>query len=449
MRKQIVFIFLFSCACIVSQAQENIIITIAGNDTPGFRGDGGPATNALFNYPIELCLDNFEHLYIGDIFNNRIRKIDLITGIISSIAGTDSAGYSGDGGPASAAKLWGPQAICSDDSGNIYIGDVLNYRIRKINSSTGIITTIAGNGIYGNSGDGGPATDATFMYPCGLFHDKYGNLFITDVDDNKVRKIASSGIITTVAGNGGVGYSGDGGQATDAQLNSPTGVCVDSLGDIFICDGYNNVIRKIYIETGTIATIAGDGTAGYSGNGGPAINALLQEPCGIFINKDQDIYFAEWPNGVIRKIQSSNGFISTVAGCGVEGFAGDDGPATNAELMPGDVTIDSYGTMYIADLKNYRVRKVYNPALGITNIQSEKKITIYPNPAQNEISIENASGSVVRIFNLLGQEMLQFDKLRTADNKETINIESLISGTYIIQIIDTNGDLQNRRLVKE
>ena len=328
----------------------------------------------------------------------------------------------------------------------IYIGDVLNYRIRKINSSTGIITTIAGNGIYGNSGDGGPATDATFMYPCGLFHDKYGNLFITDVDDNKVRKIASSGIITTVAGNGGVGYSGDGGQATDAQLNSPNGVCVDSSGDIFICDGYNNVIRKIYIETGTIATIAGNGTAGYSGNGGPAINALLQEPCGIFINKDQDIYFAEWPNGVIRKIQSSNGFISTVAGCGVEGFAGDDGPATNAELMPGDVTIDSYGTMYIADLKNYRVRKVYNQALGITNIQSEKKIIIYPNPTKDELTIEHAADCEMRIINLLGQKMLS-QKINA--DKESLNISKLLPGTYIFSLFSENGQEQNIRLLKE
>ena len=430
----------------MSQAQENIIVTIAGNDTPGFRGDSGPATNAMFDHANMLWLDNYENLYISDAYNNRIRKIALATNIITTVAGNGTGGFNGDGIQATNAELLIPDGVCTDTLGNIYIADPFNSRVRKIDISTGIISTVVGIGGAGNAGDGGPATNALINGPQGLTIDKFDNLYITDLFNNNVRKVNPAGIISTIAGNGGMGYSGDGGPATAAEFNGPGKAFADSSGNIIISDGNNHVVRKVFLETGTIETIAGNGISGYSGDGGPSTNALLSFPDGVFIDKQNNIFFVEGGNGVVRKIDGATGIISTVVGCGVQGFSGDGGPATLAELRPDDVVIDKYGTMYITDYRNNRIRKVYNPALGLSNIQSEKKVNIYPNPAQNEITIENTAGSVVRIYNLLGQKMLS---QKIISNKESLNVESLLSGTYLVQIESQNGEIQNKRLVKE
>ena len=446
MRKQIILIFLFSCACLISQAQENIIVTIAGIDTPGFRGDGGPATNAMFDHADMLWLDNFGNLYISDAFNDRIRKIDIATNIITTVAGNGTGGYNGDGIQATDAELWIPQGVCTDTLGNIYIADPGNSRVRKIDISTGIITTVVGIGGAGNAGDGGPATNALINAPLGLTIDKHGNLYITDINNYNVRKVDNHGIITTIAGTGGMGYSGDGGSATAAELNEPGKAFADSFGNIIITDPNNNAIRKVFLETGTIETIAGNGTAGYSGDGGPASNAILFFPFGLFIDKQNNIFFVEGGNGVVRKIDGATGLISTVVGCGVQGFSGDGGPATLAELRPDDVVIDKYGTMYITDYRNNRIRKVYNPALGITNIQSENKIIIYPNPTKDELTIEHAADCEMKIINLLGQEML---KSKINSNKETVNTEPLTPGMYLVLITALDGTQQNLKFVKE
>ncbi len=443
------------------QAQENIIITIAGKDSAGFSGDGGPATDAKLYTDEGFCLDNFGNLYIADGYNNRIRKVKLSTGIITTIAGTDSAGYNGDGIAATNAKIYFPTAVFTDTIGNVFIADAGNNRIRKISISTGLISTIAGSGPIGvgaggNSGDGGIATNAQLSVPVGLYIDKYNNIFICDYGNNKVRKVEySTGIITTFAGIGSstysggyVGYSGDGGSATNAQFSGIAYCFADTIGNLFICDQWNHVVRKVDAITGIVTTIAGNGTVGYSGDGGLAINAQLNQPVGIFVDDRENIFIAEYGDGVIRKIDGTSGNISTIAGTGTRGYSGDGGPATAAELKCSEVFVDKYGVIYIADIDNNRVRMVYNTAMGVGNVKmgNGENVQIYPNPVNDEFHIDNAANSEVRMFNLLGQEVFS-GKLNSS--KESVDIRGLPSGTYVVQIISGSGEVQNYRVVKE
>ena len=281
-------------------------------------------------------------------------------------------GYAGDGGQADSAELYSPQSIAIDGSGNVYIADQQNNRIRKVNSS-GVITTIAGNGVMGYSGDGGQATLAELNYPSGIAVDASGNVFIADYSNHRIRKVSSAGIISTFAGNGYIsggygGYSGDGGLATAAELNYPQGVAVDDNGNVFIADHYNMRIRKVN-TTGIITTIAGNGTQGYSGDGEPATSAQLAYPSGIAIDGIGNVYIVDLYNNVIRKVNTV-GIISTIAGNGFGagmpgGYTvsdiGDGGSATSAELWaPFGVAVDGSGNVFVADQKNNRIRKVNN-----------------------------------------------------------------------------------------
>jgi len=446
-------ILVFTCACIKIQAQVNFITTIAGNGIGGYCCDGGPATNAEINNANQLCLDKFSNLYFTDDYNNRVRKIVLSTGIITTVAGTDTFGYNGDNIQATDAALWIPDAVYTDTFGNVYIGDGENHRIRKITVSTGIITTVTGNGTPGNNGDGGPATNAEINGPNGLYIDQSGNIYISDLWNNNIRKITAGGIISTIAGNGSMGYTGDGGPATNAQLFSPEKAIADNYGNIIIADGDNNVLRKIDATTGIINTIAGDGTAGYSGDGGPASHALLNSPYGIYIDKQNDIYFAEYGNGTIRRIDGSTGIITTVVGCGLSGYAGDGGPATDAKLIPEDMTFDSYGTMYIADYENNRIREVYNPKLSIGNTQmSNAAIQIYPNPAQDDLTIEyqltNNEDATLQITDITGR-MVAAKNLSSQKQEEVVDISGFAQGLYLYKVVQNNLLVSTGKIIKE
>ncbi len=459
--KQLVLIIIISCACLNMQAQENIIITIAGLGTAGYSGDDGEATNAKLNVPDRLFLDRFENLYIADAFNNRIRKVDLISGIISTVCGNDTAEFSGDGGPASSSQLYVPQGIITDTIDNKYIVDAGNNRIRFINIFTNVISTIAGSGpsgigVVGDLGDGGPATNAQISNPSGLCIDKFFNLYISDYGNNKIRKInALTGIISTFAGigthgymGGSVDYTGDGGQATAAIFSGPIQVFADNADNIFICDQWNHAIRKVDATTGIITTITGNGTAGHTGDGGLAVNATLNQPGGIFVDDKENIFIAEYGDGVIRKIDGATGIISTVAGTGTRGYSGDGGPATAAELKCSDVVVDKNGVIYIADIDNNRIRMVYNTAMGVGNVKMGKgeNVQIYPNPVNDELNIENGANSDLIIYNLLGSELLE---TKLISNKEAVNIIQLTPGVYLVKIIGANGEVQNFRVVKE
>jgi hypothetical protein len=348
-------------ADIIAQvAAPGDIVTIAG----GYMGDGGPATNAVLSNSYSVAVDGTGNIYIADTHNQRIRKVDASTGVITTVAGSGSLGFNGDNGLATSASLANPYGIAVDGVGNIYIADTSNNRIRKINISTGIITTVAGNGNFGFSGDNGPATSASLSVPYGVIVDSAGNIYIADSFNNRVRKVdASTGVITPVAGNGTGGFSGDNGPATSASLYIPTSVSVDSAGNIYIADSNNNRIRKVNASTGIITTVAGNGTLGFSGDNGPATSASIANPHGVSMDTAGNVYIADLL--AIRKVNASTGIITTVAGNGTLGFSGDNGPATSASIAdPHGVSIDAIGNIYIADTYNQRIRKV-NASTGL------------------------------------------------------------------------------------
>ncbi len=312
------------------------ISTVAGNGTPGYAGDSGTATGAQLRQPVGVAVDALGNLYIADTQNNRVRKVDT-SGTITTVAGNGSAVFSGDGGAAVAAGLDYPAGVALDAAGNLYIADEYNNRIRKVDTS-GVITTIAGNGTVGAAGDSGPATSAQLYYPTAIALDGSGNLYIADNQNNRVRKVNSSGTITTVAGNGTASFFGDGGPAVAAQLNYPTSVAVDISGNLYIADYGNQRIRKID-TLGNITTVAGNGTSSYLGDGGPAVAAALNYPTGVAVDTLGNLYIADYVNNRVRKVDSS-GTITTFAGNGTAGYSGDGGPAPASMLyQPTSVAI--------------------------------------------------------------------------------------------------------------
>jgi sugar lactone lactonase YvrE len=364
-------LFLLSAFCIPATAQAQVvsgrITTVVGDGKQGFSGDDTIATSAQLASPKGVAVDTSGNLYIADSNNSVIRKVSS-SGIITTVAGigvTGSGGYSGDNGPATSAHLTGPTSVAVDASGNLYIADYYNHRIRKV-SSTGIITTVAGNGLSGYSGDNGAAVSAQLSYPQAVAVDTTSNIYIADSGNHRIRKVNSSGIITTVAGNGTIGYTGDDGAATSAHLGTPVGVAVDVSGNLYLADAQYNVIRKV-ISSGIITTVAGSTFYNGLGDNGTATAAQLAYPVGIAVDTFGNLYIADSKNyfGLIRKV-STSGIITTVAGNGscsiinnVQCYSGDNGPATSAELnQPTGVAVDGSGNLYIADTNNNRIRKV-------------------------------------------------------------------------------------------
>ena len=333
---------------------------VAGTSVEGFSGDGGPASLAQLNAPSAVALDAAGNLYIADTSNNRVRKIDAKTGVISTIAGTGAFGGGGDTGPAVAAQLNQPGGVAVDGAGNIYIADSGNNTIRRIDARTAVITTIAGDGAGLYAGDNGPSTAAEINNPQHVAVDGAGNIYVLDFGNARVRKIAAAtGIITTVAGNGSVAFRGDGGPATNAALNSPGDMAVDAAGNIFLADTDSNRIRKVDVKSGNIATIAGNGTISYGGDGGPATGAQLNFPGQMTLDAAGNVYVVDNNNYRVRRISAATGTITNFAGTGVQGFSGDGGSAATAKLDElGGIVADAAGNVYIADRGNSVIRKV-------------------------------------------------------------------------------------------
>jgi sugar lactone lactonase YvrE len=345
-------------------AKTLIITTVAGNGTQGYSGDGGPATGASLNGPRGVSVNAAGNLFIADAYNQRIRCVAAATGVITTVAG---GGSDGDGGPATSAFLSWPAGVAEDKSGNLFIADAFNSRIRRVDATTGIISTVVGNGTLGFSGDGGPATSASLNYPWGVAFDSSGNLFIADAENNRIRRVdASTGFITTVAGSGG---GGDGGPATSASLNWPCDVALDGSGNLFVADSDDNRIRRVDASTGIITTVAGNGTYGFSGDGGPATSASLRDPQGVAVDAYGNLFIADWTNFRVRRVDAATGIITTVAGNGIQGFGGDGGPATSASLsMVAGVAVDASGNLFIADFGNKRIRRVDATTGTITTV---------------------------------------------------------------------------------
>jgi sugar lactone lactonase YvrE len=323
---------------------NGIITTVAGNGTNGYTGDGGAAIHARLNDPYAVAVDAQGNLFIADNGNNVIRKVNA-NGMITTMAGNGTNGYSGDGGTATHASLNSPAGLALDAKGNLYISDYWNDRIREVQTN-GIIRTVAGNGAWDYTGDGGSATNATLYAPIGLAADAFGNLFIADSENCVIRKMDTNGIITTVAGNGPGGF-GDGGPATNAVLGTPEGVALDALGNLFIADASFSMIRKVNTN-GIITTLAG-----------------MYAPSGLTVDTAGNLFIADPQQNQIMKL-GTNGIITTLAGTGTAGYSGDGGmPASASVNGPSDVALDVDNNLFIADGGNNRIRKVF-PIQGST-----------------------------------------------------------------------------------
>jgi hypothetical protein len=334
---------------------SQIINTIAGNGIAGFSGDGSMAVSAQLDHPKSTATDAAGNVYVADAYNNRIRKINPL-GVISTFAGVAAGGFSGDGFAATVAQLDHPNYVAVDGAGNVYICDGDNQRIRKVNTS-GIISTVAGIGSAGYSGDSGPATAAEINFPTAIALDGSGNLFIADQYNNCIRKVNTAGIISTYAGTGATGYSGEGGLATAADLGFPFGLAADASGNVYVGLYFDNRVVKIN-TAGIVTTVAGDGTAGFSGDGLAATLAQFDSPWGIAVDGVGNLYVADNGNYRIRKVNTS-GIISTIAGNGTSIFSGDGSAATTAGLNnPIGVSVSAGGNIYIPEYSVHRVRMI-------------------------------------------------------------------------------------------
>jgi hypothetical protein len=353
-------------------AGTGIITTVAGNGTAGYSGDNGPATQAELNYTTGLYVDSAGNLFITDTNNSVIRKVTAATGFITTIAGNGTAGYSGDGGPAMQAKLDVPEGLFVDGSGNLFIADTNNCVVREVSASSSFISTVAGTGACGYTGDGGLATQAEFFLPFDLTSDAAGDLFVADSLNHVIREVNSGSIVSTIAGNGKQNISGDGGVATQAELYLPWGVAADTGGNLFIADSGNNVIREVIATTNIISTVAGNGGYGYAGDGGPALSATFASPAGVATDSTGNLFIVDNQNDVIRKVAAGTAIITTVAGNGTAGYSGDGGLATQAQLnLPYGAAVDLAGNVFIADTSNHRIRKLTASTGVITTVAGD------------------------------------------------------------------------------
>jgi hypothetical protein len=337
-----------------------LIFTVVGTGEASYTGDGDVARRAGLNQPFDIALDRRGNLYFSEAHNHCVRRVERGSGMIITVAGTGKEGYSGDGGPATQAQLNSPYGIALDMANNLYIVDRLNACIRMVEATTGIIRTIAGTGQPGYSGDGGPAPQAQLQEPNDIVLDGQGRAFIADVRGHRVRVVdLASGIITTFAGTGEAGSTGDGGPANRAALLGPRALAFGSTGDLYICLRNDHKVRKVDIRTGTIRTIAGTGEQGYTGDHGPALQATFNGPKEIAVDGQDNIVLVDTENHCIRRIEAASGLVTTVAGTGQPGGHGDGGPATAATLKrPHGACVDGEGNVYIGDSENHRVRFV-------------------------------------------------------------------------------------------
>lgn len=349
----------------ISQREHNIVTRVdskgmihkvAGTGKSGFSGDGGPAAQALLKLPAGLHFDKQGNLYIADRENHRVRKVDT-QGVITTVAGNGTAGFSGDGGPATQASLNLPAGVVTDSKGNLYISDRSNNRVRRVDTK-GIIQTWAGNGNEGYYNDNGPAVQATLDKPFGLAMDDKNNLYIADRGNNRVRKVTPNGIITTYGGDGGFYFIGDNGPAYKASLAGPTGVALDSKGNLYIADNYNNRVRMID-TLGMIRTVAGTGTQEYNGDSEVARETNLSKVFAVAVDQQDNLIVVDRSHYRIRRIDPQGSKVETIAGNGVKMFAGDGGPATGARLnFPHGIVVDDKDNVIFSDKAHFRIRKI-------------------------------------------------------------------------------------------
>jgi len=347
----------------------SLVRTVAGNGVQGDSGDGGPATAASLYLPGDIEVDGHGNIFIAVVRNHRVQRVDAVTGIITTVAGTGVEGSGdgvedGDGGLAVDARLARPRELARDPAGNLYFVELNSNRLRMIEAHTGIIRTVAGGGAEGFSGDGGPAAAAKLARPHGVAIDAGGNIYVADFNNHRVRRIdALTGIISTIAGTGVNTYSGDGGLAVDAAVNFPAAGVFDPAGNYVFCDAGNRRVRRIDLTTGIISTVAGTGVAAHAGDGGLATQASFLSPQAIAYDSEGNLYVADAPGHRVRRIDAVTGIITTIAGTGVAGFSGDGGLAVDATFNnPRGLVVDRVrNLLYIADGANERFRVMNLP----------------------------------------------------------------------------------------
>ena len=469
MKKLYLLIVLIIVLC-GNRTYAQYVLHIAGNSTIGYSGDGGPASTASFQDLNAICMDIAGNLYIGA--GLKVRKIDMTTGIVTNIAGSSGTDTT-DNIPATDAELGsGAFGLCINNIDGIeylYIADNRD-KIKKVNLATGIITTAVGRGPGGYGGDGGTATAALLGEPRGVAIDPEGNLYIAEYFNNTIRKVtAATGIITTIGGMssaGHGGYSGDGGPATAALLDGPEGVGLDSHGNVYIADQTNNRIRRIDATTGIITTVAGIGpTSGlggsYGGDGGPATAAGISLPVRMAFDKYNNMYIADEDNFRIRKVDALSGIITTYAGssigAGIGDTVGDNGPATTAEITPFDLCIDSCGNIFFNGLDNVRAVTPVGPSLAVCGLASlgvpSGKLTmtelmVWPNPTSGAITVQATSAGDFIVYNMMGQQVAAY---RVASGATDVRLPAAMAGGVYVGVYkaDDGGAQQTVRVVVE
>ena len=347
----------FAVACCTQWIAAQSIQTLAGTGVAGFSGDGGPAPVAAINNPYGLVTGPDGALYFCEIGNHQVRRLDLKTHLISAAAGSGKKGYSGDGGPAIGASLNEPYEVRFDRAGNLYFVEMQNHVVRRVDAKTHIITTVAGTGTAGFSGDGGRATKAQFKQPHSIAFDRQGHLLVCDIGNHRIRKIdLKNGTIETWAGNGQRGKIAEGTKAGEASINGPRAIALARNGDLYLALREGNAVYRIDGRSEKMYRAAGTGETGFSGDGGPALDARLAGPKGVAMSRDGSLYLADTENHAIRKIDLKTGIISTVAGTGKRGDGPDGDPLKCALARPHGIFVAPDGLVYIGDSEAHRIR---------------------------------------------------------------------------------------------
>jgi sugar lactone lactonase YvrE len=344
------------------RAGKAIIATIVGNGAPDFKGDGGAAVAASLSNPRAVAVDAAANIYISDSTNNRVRKVDALTGTITTVAGNGTRDFCGDGGPATKACLAFPMGLAVDKDGNLFIADARNHRIRRVDAKTGIITTVVGQGIRGLGGDNGPALAALLAYPTSVAVDEEGSVYIADSENGGIRRVdGKTRIIMSVVGEGTPGAKTDpsGTPTIRGLFVAPVGLTYDGKGSLYVTDAFLNRVKKVEIATRKVTVVAGKGVNQFCGDGGPAKEACLAQPAGVALDAAGNVYIADAGNDRVRKVDIKSGSISTIAGTGQRGFSGDGGPPEKASLaFPTGVAVDAQGRVVIVEPNNNRARRV-------------------------------------------------------------------------------------------